>query len=289
MRAPLAPGTAIDEVRYSEWISRFGHYRDAITPVTIESWLKQFKDKDGDKDLAARILDAVEFYGQSQIRAAFREVLKAMPGWDLVASKRTGKWRFAAMSGSAGESGDAMLYEFRIANGLTSKRFEGLFASRSDLFRQPGLPKDDPHRLGANDTVVLVDDFSGTGTQICDAWNDPATSFGTLLAGVGTVYMVLVAASKAARKRILDETLLTPVPAYELRDTDSVFSERCVHFTKADQDRLLHYGKKADRKNPKGFGGCGFVVVFQHRPPNNSIPILHRRHSGWRGLFPRHE
>ncbi|NOT00370.1 MAG: hypothetical protein HOP29_07055 [Phycisphaerales bacterium] len=239
--------------------------------------------------MAARVLDAVEYYGQSRIHAAYRDALKALDGWDRAASRRKGQWRFAAMSGSAGESGDAMLYQFRIANGLDSKQMNELFVSRSDLFRQPLLPEDDPHKLGRDDVVVLLDDFSGTGTQVCDAWNNPETSFGALLAGVGRVYLVVVVASKAARNRIADETSISLVSAHELRESDDVFSDHCKYFTKADRVRLLHYGRIADEKCPKGFGECGFVVVFQHRSPNNSIPILHADHPKWTGLFPRHD
>jgi hypothetical protein len=280
MRSPCAPGTAIDAKRYKRWINSFGSYRAGITNVTIESWLEQFKK--GDQDLAARVLDAVEFYGQSRIHAAFRESLAALPGWHESPGKRKGNWRFAAMSGSAGESGDAMLYQFRVANGIDSKRFHELFVGRSDLFRQA-------MKLGKDDVVVLLDDFSGTGKQVCDAWNDPQTSFGALLAGVGKVYLILVAASKAARRKISTETSITPVPAHELHEADSVFSEKCAHFTKSDREKLLHYGKIADNRHPRGFGECGFVVVFQHRPPNNSLPILHADHPAWTGLFPRHD
>ena len=67
------------------------------------------------------------------------------------------------MSRSAGESGDAMLYQFRLANGLDGRGFNELFVSRSDLFRLPMLPEGDPNRLGEDDVVVLLDDFSGTG------------------------------------------------------------------------------------------------------------------------------
>jgi hypothetical protein len=287
VRRPLLPGTAIDAKRYKRWISLFGSYRAGIINVTIESWLSQFDA--ADQDLAARVLDAVEFYSQSQIHAAYRQALAALDGWHKSASKRKGRWRFAAMSGSAGESGDAMLYQFRIANGLDAKYLNELFVSRSDLFRQPLLPDGDPQKLGKDDVVVLLDDFSGTGTQVCDAWNNPETSFGALLAGVGKVCLILVAASTAARKRILDETAICPMPAHELREGDSVFSDHCKHFTKADRLKLLHYGRIADNKHPMGFGDCGFVVVFQHRPPNNSIPILHADHRRWTGLFPRHD
>jgi hypothetical protein len=287
VKKPFPPGTAIDAKRYKRWISRFGSYRAGIINVTIESWLEQFDD--GDRDLAARVLDAVEFYGQSQIHSAYRQALKSLPGWHKSALKREGHWRFAAMSGSAGESGDAMLYQFRIANGLDAKAFNDLFVSRSDLFRQPMLPDNDPQKLGKDDVVVLLDDFSGTGTQVCNAWNDPVTSFGALLAGVGKVYLILVAASRTARNRISAETALCPLPAHELHDTDNVFSDKCKQFSPGDRARLLHYCQIADRDSPKGFGDCGLVVVFQHRPPNNSIPILHADHSKWTGLFPRHD
>jgi hypothetical protein len=289
MRRPSAPGTAIDARRYQRWIQRFGSYRQGIINITIESWLNQFEARD--RDLAARVLDAVDFYGQSQIHEAYRQSLAALAlhGWHKASTRRKGNWRFAAMSRSAGESGDAMLYEFRVANGLDERRFNELFVSLSDLFRQPMLPDDDPQRLGADDVVVLLDDFSGTGKQVCDAWNDPVTSFGPLLAGVGKVYLILVAASRDARRRILSETSISPMPAHELRESDNVFSDQCVHFTNADRLRLLHYGRIASRPSPRGFGNCGFVIVFQHRPPNNSIPILWADHDAWAGLFPRHE
>jgi hypothetical protein len=287
VKRPLAPGTPIDAKRYKRWIQRFGSYREGIINPTIQGWLEQFDEED--QDLAARVLDAVEFYGQSQIHAAYRQALAALSGWHKLASRRTGHWRFTAMSGSAGESGDAMLYQFRIANGLDAKVFNSLFVSRSDLFRQPMLPDTDPQKLGKDDVVVLLDDFSGTGAQVCDAWNDPVTSFGPLLAGVGKVYLILVAASKTARRKISDETGICPVPAHELHESDNVFSEHCKHFTQPDRVRLQHYGEIANKRHPKGFGECGYVVVFQHRPPNNSIPILHANHSKWIGLFPRHD
>ena len=279
-------GTAIDARRYKKWINRFGSYRAGIINVTIDSWLEQFEHPD--KDLAARILDSVEFYGQTQIQAAYRQALQALPGWNEDPPKRKGKWCFAAMSGSAGESGDAMLYQFRLANGLDAKKYHNIFVERSELFRRTLLADTDDKKLGKNDVVVLLDDFTGTGKQVCDAWNDPETSFGALLAGVGKVYLIVVAASQAAKKKIADETSITLAPAHQLHDGDNVFSTSCAHFTPKERERLVHYGKIADNKNPKGRGECGLLVVFQHRTPNNTLPILHMEHNGWVGLFPRH-
>jgi hypothetical protein len=272
------PGSPRNAKRYRQWTARFGAYRDAVTNSTIDSWLEQFDE--ADQDLAARILDVVEFFGQSQIHSAYREALTSLAGWHESKDKRKGKWRFVAMSGSAGESGDGMLYHFRVANHLDFKRYDEFFISRAAILA---------HNLGADDTVVLLDDFSGTGKQVCDAWTDPEVALGELLAGVGRVYLVLVAAGKDARKRIKEDTSISLMPSHSLADEDNVFSDKCKHFSAADRKRLEHYGKIADSKLPKGFGDCGYVVVFQHRTPNNSIPILHANHLNWLGLFPRHD
>jgi hypothetical protein len=259
-------------------VDRYGAYRSPVTKLTIESWMEQFDHSD--KDLAARVLDVVEFYGQAQIGLAFREALGLLPGWNVVKSKRSGIWRFAAMSGSAGESGDGMLYQFRIANNLDGAKFRELFIGRRDIVGQ---------KLGGEDTVVLLDDFSGTGKQVCEAWSDPEVALGELLAGVGKVYLILVAATKQAIKRISDETRLSVVPAHDLDERDDIFSAHCSHFSAEERERLLRYCKRASRETPRGYGDCGLVVVFQHRTPNNTIPILHTEHEHWSALFPRHD
>jgi hypothetical protein len=110
-----------------------------------------------------------------------------------------------------------------------------------------------------------------------------------LLANVGHVYLVLIAATRSAIKKISDETNLSVRASYRLGDGDNIFSETCRHFSAADRTRLLHYCRRAASANPQGYGACGLVVVFQHRTPNNSIPILHVENARWSGLFPRHE
>jgi hypothetical protein len=134
VRSPGQRGTPIDARRYRRWTNRFGAYRDPVTNVTIERWIGQFDDSD--KDLAARILDSVEFYGQAQIHAAYRQALGPLQGWNDNPAQRQGKWCFAAMTGSAGESADAMLNQFRVANGLDNKKYNDTFVNRSELFRR---------------------------------------------------------------------------------------------------------------------------------------------------------
>jgi hypothetical protein len=257
----------------AQWTGLFSAYRYPVSEQRIGLWLDQFSN--GDRDLAARILDCADFVTHQQMTTAFRSILKGLKGWDFDSKRRAGKWRFVSLSSSAGESGDSMLHQFRVANGLDKKRYAELFIWKSDLLRE---------NLGAEDTVVFVDDFAGTGTQACTAWKE---NIEELLPGEPNVYLVLVASSVAARQRIGAETKLTVVPYITLSAQDDLFSHRCRHFNPAEKAKLLDYCKRADKKAPKGFGNCGFVIVFAHRCPNNTIPILHVQHNNWEGLFPR--
>ena len=275
MKKPSRRKAKIDMARMSAWTSLFAGYRQSVTEQRIDRWLNQFKEND--RDLAARILDCVDFITYEQMTNAFRSILKSLNGWHIDESHRSGKWRFVAFSLSAGESGDTMLHRFRLANKLNGKQYSDLFIHKSELLRE---------NLGPEDTVVFVDDFSGTGKQVSEAWAD---NIEELLPGNPNIFLVLVAASVSARKKIEKVTRLMVNSYIELADKDNIFSSECKHFTLADKNTILVYCEKADKRRPKGFGDCGFVIAFAHNCPNNSIPVLHAHHSKWEGLFRRYD
>lgn len=278
MNKPSPKNTAINTKRYNKWTRLFGSYRTTINRTVIEEWLNQFKKEH--KDLAARLLDSVMFFELNSITSNFKAVLKSLNGWHQDEKYRSGRWFFVAMSGSAGESGDIMLREFRRANGLSHKMYNEHFITRSELVRK-GLTHEDK--------VVLVDDFTATGDQVCEVWNDPEVAFSELTSGAGSVYLVVLAATDIAIDKIQTETQLEVVPAHSLNEKDNLFSPHCKHFTKDEKVIVLEYCTKANAKKPKGFGECGLVVVFNHGCPNNSIPILHSNSKKWNALFPRHD
>lgn len=274
MRRPSAPGKPIDMRRLKRWVTSFRGFRLAVTEERIDRWLMQFATED--RDLAARTLDAVDFLGAEQIADAYRSLLGSLAGWHQSPAKRSGRWRFAAFSGTAGESGDEMLRRFRHANGLAPASHGELFIHRSDLLRE---------NLHSSDTVIFVDDFAGTGTQAVDFW----PQFDELLPGRPTTHLLLVAATKQASRRIEAETSLLVSAHRMLDDRHNLFLEECKKFSDADKAALLHYCQKADHKQPKGYGDCGLTLVFAHACPNNSIPILHASANGWEGLFRRYD
>ena len=273
MRRPAARGTPVDDGRFAGWLERFAGYRVQATRARIEQWLARFDA--GDRDLSARILDAVEFFRLDQQSDAFRAILGALPGWSRNAARRQGRWRFVAFGIHSGESGDAMLAAFRVANGLDGARFNELFIHKADLLRENLEPKD---------TVVFVDDFAGTGNQVTEAWSE---SLRELLPGGPRTFLVLVVAVEDARQRIGRETPLVVRAFRYLRAQDNLFAHECNHFSRPEKNTALNYCQRADALNPRGYGECGLLLVFSHRCPNNSLPILHARGRRFEGLFPR--
>ena len=259
------------------WVQRFGAYRHAIDIPSVNTWLHQFED--ADLDLAARVLDCVDFVGAQGIAASFRTGLNSLGGWHADPTKRVGKWRFCPWSTSAGESGDSMLHNFRIANNLSAKT-----KAVKELFIQPAEIV--MSRLGSEDSLVFVNDFVGSGSEVCEAWEN---YFSELAAGVGNVYLLVSVSCSSGRKRIAEETDVKVVFGQELTEVDNLFDAKCKHFDKTDKDALMSYAAKADKKQPKGYGDCGLLLVFQHRCPNNTVPFLHATSKKWDPLFPRHD
>jgi hypothetical protein len=272
LRQPAPPGTPIDENRRSQWLERFQGYRTPVGPPELDAWIGLFDARH--HDLAARVLDAVEYLTPHEMEDAFRTILSTLPGWSHDAVHRQGKWRFVAF-GAPGGSGDRMLHVFRIANGLDWPQFEELFIHKSELLLQD---------LGPEDTVVFLDDFAGSGDQVCNAWS---ATLAELLPTDPKAYLVLVGASVSAIDRIRSTTGLQPEAHRTFAGADNVFSEECAHFSADDRSILLTYCQRADGKQPRGYGNCGLLVVLAHRCPNNSLPILHARNKRFVGLFPR--
>lgn len=273
MRKPRKRGKPIDRARFADWTTRFAGFDPNVSRRRITRWIFQFGASH--RDIAARLLDAVEYYRNDQLSEAFRFCLKALPGWARSSARRAGRWRFVAFSRHAGESGDSMLHQFRRANELHSNAFDELFVTKADLIRED---------LGPDDTVVYVDDFVGTGNQATESW---VAEFEELTPRQPDRYLVLAAATDSAISRIEKASPLRVISSRRLRASDNLFSDACRTFSDNEKRAILRYCSRADDKYPRGYGDCGLLVVFAHGCPNNSIPILHSGGGSFSGLFPR--
>lgn len=258
--------------KIDQWFDRFRFYRHSPSREQIGAWLNRFAEKD--KPFASILLDNVQLMSEADILRGYREALEAVPGWNRKKSKRKGKWVFAGF-GDAGESGAEMLRKFREANNLASQRFDYLFSSPTELPSK---------QLSGEDTVVFVDDFSGTGDQISKFWGKHAE-----FAAGARAFLVLTAATQNAINRIVEMEYLHELLVSRVLGTeDDIFAGACTLISDEEKKRLLGYCKKADKSKPKGFGECGLLFVLSHKTPNNSIPILHANKRSWVGLFPRY-
>jgi hypothetical protein len=272
MRQPSAPGADVSPDRLGSWLNRFRFYRQPPDEATVRSWIASFRV--GDRDVAARILDCVEVVSEPEIHEGYRVALRGLPGWSADPTARTGRWFFLGFGGPS-ESGQVMLRMFREANRLTGKANNHLFYNLRDLASE---------KITADDSVVFVDDFSGTGNQVVRMWE----IIHEIVAAEAKYYLIITAATRKAVDRIATETGLTPVSRMMLECEDNVFDAQCGHFSDADRRTIEQYGKRADRQRPKGYGDCGLLFVLCHKTPNNTLPILHANHPKWRGLFPRY-
>ncbi|MGE5501974.1 MAG: hypothetical protein ACM3W4_08605 [Ignavibacteriales bacterium] len=255
----------------AQWLERFRFYRHPPDEAAIRAWLGRFKEEH--QPIAMRVLDAVVVIPEVEIQQGYKDALDSLPGWSRDKAHRQGRWYFVGFGG-AGESGVAMLRTFREANNLTNSMWDPLFCMPRDL---PKL------RLSAYDRVVFVDDFSGSGKQVCSYW--PLMQ--ELVASEATCYLVLTAATAAALGEIQRKTELQLRTRITLPEAANIFSEESNLFGADEKAVLVEYGGIAWRAHPKGFGGCGLLFVLSHKTPNNSIPILYVNHQAWVGLFPR--
>jgi hypothetical protein len=100
-------------------------------------------------------------------------------------------------------------------------------------------------------------------------------------AGAGDIFLVLVAATNIAKKKIEKETSLQFITGKTLTDRDNLFSYKCSHFTADEQHTSLDYCTKADKKNLKGNGGSGLLVVSNNGCQITRYQWLYQKQS-WR-------
>lgn len=263
---------AIGLQRLDDWASRFRYYRASPDRDDIAAWVRLFAKVD--QPLAAKVLDHTDLVSEQQIMAAFKAALEGIAGWQRNKAQREGRWFFAGF-GKAGESGQTMLHKFREANNMASKKFDEMFVSGSDF---PSL------LLNSQDTVIFVDDFSGSGEQFSKLW----PKMKELLGASPQVHLVLYAATLTASQIIESAEGIQMHAASLLPAESNVFDETNQNFTAAEKAKIESYCKKVDPNNPRGYNSSGLLFILSHKTPNNSLPILHHKTKSWKPLFPRY-
>jgi len=137
--------------------------------------------------------------------------------------------------------------------------------------------------LAADPIIVVVDDFSGTGTTlmkgIARLWRDRHELMNRL-AGEGRIICGVISAFTEAVTKIrgafpsVEMLVMRPfgdeVRALE-RDAQIFADDAELRFAK---DMVLQIGRQLTPQTPLGYGDMGALVAFHNGIPNNALPIF---------------
>ncbi len=145
--------------------------------------------------------------------------------------------------------------------------------------------------------VLLMDDFLGTGNQLCDTHQ--ADVIRLKAKGIRVEYVALVAMQKGLNK-VKSGNLFDSIRAvigldesYSLTETPCLFLEDLgKHPPLSEQqciDIVTHYGSKLVPGAPTGYGDCGVMVGFNHNTQDNTLPIFWAKSQvpPWSPIFAR--
>lgn len=147
-------------------------------------------------------------------------------------------------------------------------------------------------------TIILLDDFSGSGKSIADFWHSISDYYPKPI----HICALTVTHMLNARKNLAKENIMIygieHVPAFAQRKSPfgGVSKMRLVRsFAEKYGQRL--YPKKMNHRGlyigPLGYACSQSLVCFHHTTPNNTLPILwackkdRSTNKPWRPLFPR--
>lgn len=272
--AQLAKFYRVNRTLIAELYDRFRFYKD-FSQNSIMGWTDQFDRDDG--TLALKILMRVTYLNQARMITAFKSIHRQLA--ELVDGEFSNCY-FAGY-GRAGQSGQEMLYRYKMANSLRNTSLESHLMGPSQL---QGL-------MGKKSVIVFLDDFVGTGGEVLDAWQGRPNSsdFGLnqVIPPDAEFYLGVPVAFQSGIDKIHSETQLKVLAWRVMGERDRALSVFNTYFTDNEKGKIRQYCLRTGCPFPLGFGDLQATVVFDHNCPNDNISILWHSGQQWQGLFPR--
>lgn len=267
-----------------------------VSELKVKAWLEQFGAARS-QELMFALLKRVRERGYYNSQRVF-PILKRLHALILAEMASDGEWAqqvrkrrptnvFVSYLDKEGKSGASMLYEYRTANGLPS----GLTGSLEDAAAFA-------RAAATRSVIVLVDDFIGTGGTFVEGLRRLEELMGKTVADCGhAVFGAVVAGLNHGVHAVKAATDVRCFVGDELTSQDRAFSPDAGIF-QSDVDRLeaqalcADIGGTLEPKHPLGYNDCQALVVFEHRCPNNTLPVFYKEGRSYQGhdwlpLFPR--
>ena len=261
----------------------------AVESEQVRAWLEQFGDEI-DQRRAFTVLRAVEFVSDGRIRTAFREIHRSIVAGRVREPVTRAKFRdvLVVSPDPPGKSGQvyARLYA------QETSTHQGNICDLRQL----------PHRLAgtksAISSVVVVNDFIGTGQNMCERLGDVAPSVFEMMGERSIEGSIVVYAATADGLQTVEGWLDAQGLAWTVRNhltlgpDARVFSAQADVFDSAAEREstkalFAAVGSQLVDNAPLGFGDSELGLVFENSIPNNSLPALWSRSARWEPLFAR--
>ncbi len=288
----------VQDAEINELAYRFSTYRGlAVTPHLIRVWLSQV-DNHKEQRVLFKLLRRLRFFSDSEIRAAFKElhdkIRLKIPVYIRTSKAQRRKDVLVTYVDGPGKSGAQFCSLYAEENLISTSCIKEI--SEINSWSEKGKPLPE----GIN-TIVIVDDFIGTGRTLVDGITMFYEKNKSLIiqSNVSVFVVVIAATSKGellVRQKLSDLDSEADLQIHEFVGDDLfAFSENSrIWDDKSElffaKDLCQRLGVKIDKQRPLGYGGEGLLVVFSRNCPNNTLPIIHSRGRGensWNPLFER--
>ena len=270
-------------------LSNFRYKGRAIESTAIREWLDQFEGY-WDQRLMFRLLSGVRVYDEDGIRTKMREAFGI-----VMRNMRT------VIEPRARVRNDILVSPLDDSPAKSGSTFCRLFASENRISTQSvhtleSLERRSPATQNIQ-RLVLVDDFSGTGSTIIKGLKRHLQLLQRMNAEGKRIIVIALVGFAQARERVenfIDEAGLEADVYFcdELGPEHQAFSDTSLIFpdpTERDLARRVTESKGVtlESRMPLGYSDTQGLIVFYQSCPNNSLPVLWSQSSDWIPLFPR--
>jgi hypothetical protein len=245
-----------------------------VNIARLRLWLEQFNAQH--RILALKLATIILYYAVDRLNGVMPN-LYALIKQQIAQERAKPADVFYVPWGRTGESGGHIARCFRLVNKL--QKSGDRFIEKAEI---PGrtLHLDNP-------VVFFLDDFVGTGKQVCDGWRD---SISQIVPERVKAYLAVVAAFKEGVSRIESETPLSVLAVHNIGPRFQLMESACTSFSGGDKNTIRRYCVNAGNQ-PLGFGERGLLVSFAYGTPNNTISAIRgsEKQHPWKGLLPSWE
>jgi len=241
-----------------------------ITQATLLRWMANFADCD--LDLAAKILHHVKYYSSANIWSMARNLADIVRMEFDSLSIEWNKVIFVPIGGPY--SGSATIARVLRETGRVAQTN---IKYMIEVDRIPAA------HIGG---LVLLDDFSGTGSTLDGWWRNVAEP---IVLPKEAPYAVGLLIVNSRARQVIQSFVDRVYCVEELDEVENVLSQNSSRFTAEEKTSIRQYCRKTGcpPEYLTGWRDCGLLLAFKHGCPDNSLPILWGDWDDWEPLFKR--